>query len=587
MGKPRKTTALSGIGKRIYLQVLILLVVSLAVMGGLARNLQSASSANEKLLNEQVEQVEKISKISREYSYINGQVMNHVLTTREQTMDAIAEMVNTRLAGLDTMVAEYDTLLEEGDVRREYFESFQADYERYKKTVASLLETSKTNKQQATVSATSNLSMFDANIEGYIDQIIALTNEDMEREQASMDRISEQIPMLITGSALILIIASLVIVVLIGTGVVRPIKKTTSQISGIVKDIKMDQGDLTKRIPAKRKDETGEAARGMNELLDLVQQVIGGLTASCGELTSRQQSVAANVASAVQGAGDTEKNLVRLQGGMQQVGDSTGGVVAGTGHAQESAAEMDGQAGQGQAYAEEIKEKAGEVRKKAVRSREEAEAVLHEIEDQTKEAVANSGQIHRIRELTDDILGIASKTNLLALNASIEAARAGESGKGFSVVADEIRELADNSKDAAGRIQSISDQVVTNVEKLVTETTNLLEFLNTKVMSDYQLLENTGEEYFQAAEKIDNLMEHFRGAMGDVLSVTKEIHRANEEIGLTVTESTNGISGVVRNTTELTESMQAISQALTDMEKIVVDLNTSIGCFSVVFDEKK
>ncbi|MBO5292218.1 MAG: methyl-accepting chemotaxis protein [Lachnospiraceae bacterium] len=587
MSKPKKKITWSGIGTKIYLLVFLLLAVSLAVMGGLAKNLQSASNATEKLLNEQVAQVEKISRISREFSYINGQVMNHVLTTRSQTMETIAELVNERMAGLDEMVAEYDTLLPGEDERRQYFDSFQEDYERYKKTVESLLQTSLTNKEQATVSATSNLSMFDTNIEGYIDEIIALTNEDMELEQQRMDQISAQIPTLITGSALVLIIASCIIVIMIGRGIVRPIKSTTKQISGIVKDIKMDQGDLSRRIPAKQKDETGEAARSMNELLNLVQQVIGGLTASCRELTDKQQKVAGNVEHAVQGASDTEKTLRQLREGMRQVGDSTGGVVNGTGQAQESASEMDGQAGQGQDYAEEIKEKAGTVREKALQSREEAGTVLYEIEEQTKVAVENSRQIHRIHDLTDEILGIASKTNLLALNASIEAARAGEAGKGFSVVAEEIRELADSSKDTAGRIQHISDQVVTNVERLVTETNNLLHFLNSKVMTDYELLENTGKDYYEAAERIDNMMEHLRNTMGEVLSVTREIHQANQEIGLTVTESTNGISGVVRNTSELTESMQAISGALTDMEKIIADLNASIGCFSVVFDEKK
>lgn len=583
----KENMLLHGIGTKIYTLVFLLLAVTLAVMGGLAVNLKSVSDTNEKLLNEQVNQVEKISKISREYSYINGQVMNHVLTRRAQTMEAIATIVNERLAGLDVMVEEYDGLLAEGDERREHFENFKADYERYKKTVVSLLQTSMTNKQQATVSATSNLSMFDANIENYISQIISLTNAEMEREQVEMEKIAEQIPALIGGSAAALFGTTVFIILLVSLRVVRPIKRTTKEISGIVEDIRRNQGDLTKRLPAKQKDETGEAARGMNELLDLVQQVIGGLTNSCNELTDRQQSVAGNVEHAVQGAGDTEKTLLQLEGGMQHVGVSTGGVVSGTGHAQESAADMDSQAGQGQAYAEQIKEKARAVREKALRSKEDASVVLKEIEEQTKEAVTESRQIHRIHELTEEILGIASKTNLLALNASIEAARAGEAGKGFSVVADEIRELADNSKDAAGRIQDISNQVVTNVERLVKETTNLLDFLNTKVMKDYDLLENTGEEYYESAGRIDDMMERFRGAMGEVLSVTRQIHAANKEIGVTVNESANGVAGVVHNTTDLIDSMKAISDALTDMDKIVASLNESIGCFSVVFDPEK
>lgn len=583
----RVSMLLHGIGTRIYALVLLLLAVTLAVISGLAVKLESVSSTNEKLLNEQVNQVEKISKISREFSYINGQVMNHVLTTRSQTMEAIGEVVKERIAGLDSMVTEYDALLSQEDERRQYFDSFQKDYERYKKTVTSLLETSMTNKQQATVSATSNLSMFDANIEEYIDQIIALTNVDMEREKKEMEQIAGEIPGLIRGSAIILFSATILIILLVALRVVRPIKKTTREISGIVADIRKDEGDLTKRLSAKRKDETGEVARGMNELLTLVQQLIGELATSCNELEYRQQSVVRNVERTVHGAEDAEKTLIQLEGGVQQVGASIGGVVSGTGNAQKSAADMDGQAGQGQAYAEQIKEKAKVVREKALQSKEDAAVVLKEIEEQTKEAVEDSRQIHRIHELTEEILGIASKTNLLALNASIEAARTGEAGRGFTVVAEEIRELADNSKEAAGRIQEISNQVVTNVERLVEETTNLLNFLNTKVMKDYELLENTGEEYYESAGRIDSMMEQFRQVIGEVLSVTSQIHVANQEIGETVNESVSGITGVVRNTTELTDGMRAVSAALVDVDKIVSSLNESIGCFSVIFDYRQ
>ena len=583
----REDGSARGIGVRLYLQVFVLLAVILAVIGGLTFNLQSVRKTSDKLLNEQVDEIEKISRISREYSYINGQVMNHVLATSPITMEKIGTNVKERLEGLDALVAECDGFLAEGDARRPYFESFQADYERYKKTVLSLLETSLTNKQQASVSATSNLSMFDANIEGCIDEILNLTNESMNQEKERMENITTQIPLLIAGSVVVLAIAVVLIMIMIGMNVVRPIKKITKCIGDIVEDIRSNQGDLTKRVPAKRRDETGELGRSMNELLILVQQIIGRLAASCADLEKQQKNVAGYVSHAVQGAYDTEQTLVRLRDGMAEVGSSTGGVVAEAGRAQESASGIDGQAGQGQEYAAGIKDKAGDIREKAVRSREEAARILQEIDEETRSAVEKCREIYRISELTDDILGIANRTNLLALNASIEAARAGEAGEGFTVVATQIRELADNSKDATERIRKISDLVVLNVERLVSETTRLLELLNTKGMGDYDLLQNTGEEYYEASGKMDAMMEHLRSVVSELVCVTEGIHSANEEIGVTVTENTNGIAGVVRNTTELTEGMQAVSEALAEMKRTVNELSTSIGCFRVVFEKQE
>ena len=82
------------------------------------------------------------------------------------------------------------------------------------------------------------------------------------------------------------------------------------------------------------------------------------------------------------------------------------------------------------------------------------------------EAIEQSKSVAQINSLTDDILSISSKTTLIALNASLEATRAGKAGKGFSVVAGEIRKLADSSRDTANRIQEINEVITDAVYHL-------------------------------------------------------------------------------------------------------------------------
>lgn len=95
-----------------------------------------------------------------------------------------------------------------------------------------------------------------------------------------------------------------------------------------------------------------------------------------------------------------------------------------------------------------------------------------------EQSIENSKEAAQIQSLTENILQIASQTNLLSLNASIEAARAGEAGKGFSVVAAQIGELAESSRTIAKNIQEISTLVTESVTGLSSDSKKLLEFVN-------------------------------------------------------------------------------------------------------------
>lgn len=102
---------------------------------------------------------------------------------------------------------------------------------------------------------------------------------------------------------------------------------------------------------------------------------------------------------------------------------------------------------------------------------------MEELSGVLEKSVKDSEKVSQINELTKVILDIASQTNLLALNASIEAARAGEAGKGFAVVAQEISALADNSRQTAGNIQIISNEVTEAVKSLAENAMQLHLFL--------------------------------------------------------------------------------------------------------------
>ncbi|MBO5292217.1 MAG: methyl-accepting chemotaxis protein [Lachnospiraceae bacterium] len=577
--KPRKTV-IKRVGIKIYAIVAVLVAAALVGMIYLSNVLTDLSAVNKEIITNEVVDIEKISEIGRDFSYINGQVMNHVLTTREQTMDAIAETINTRLADMDVKVAEFDARLSQEDERRTAFEKFSGDYERYKGTVDYLLEISKMNKKQAGLAATSNLNLFAENTEKYINDIIELTDEQLTYRRQQTDSYAAQIPVTIAICCIMLFVTTAIIVVITQRGIVKPLKRVTRQLRQIMDGIRQNEGDLTMRIDVRSQDEIGQLAESVNSFLDLFQNIIAGIIRSCDELSGQQKTVGNNVDRAEQGADDTSATLEELAAGMQEVAANVTTVNSNTRDVESSVDAMTKEVEEGSRYAESIKGKADAVERQAVESKKEVTSMIQHIDAAVSCSVEESKQVSRISDLTEEILGIANKTNLLALNASIEAARAGEAGRGFAVVADEIRQLADNSRNTANNIQQISVEVVSSVEELASNASRLLEFVNSRVLADYETLEETGVEYAKAAATIEGIMGRFQAATEQMLQVMRSVTSANEGITLTVNESTQGVSNVVNNTAQLAGGMKEISAALNGVNQVVGELLDSVSCFT-------
>lgn len=571
-----------GIGIKIMVLLLLLAITAISCVGVLVWTLQSVIGTSDQIVSEQVAEQEKISGLSRQFTYINSQVLTHVMTTNSVTMDTLSEKILQDITDMEQQIEEFGYLLSEGDERKEALDSASAELAKYRKTVESLLVTSAENKTQAYVSATSNLPMFNEHIENYMNRMLEITAQEMEQAQGQMEQSAARVPGIISVASIALLVVVIVIMLGLRLWVIGPVKKATKQVDELVEGIRCNKGDITKRIHVGSRDEVGRLAIAINDLVAQMQIIIRAITEGCGQMEEKQADIISNVEKVNATADHTMRNLGVMSRGMQLVTGAIEGVQQDTGVLDHTVENMLEVAQNGRNYAADIKEKAGKMKVTAVESKQEATLVMKEIDTAMTESIANSRQIHKITELTEEILGIAGTTNLLALNASIEAARAGEAGRGFAVVAEEIRKLADSSRESANNIQEISNRVVESVEELSENATRLLEFMNTRVMKDYDALEDTGSNYHEAADHVDEMMNEFGQKIDELLSVLQNVNTANTQMEATVGDSTEKLSVVEKNNQGLQQEMKDISYAVEELAASVGQLKESIRCFTVV-----
>lgn len=214
-------------------------------------------------------------------------------------------------------------------------------------------------------------------------------------------------------------------------------------------------------------------------------------------------------------------------------------------------------------------------------AKKQASQIYRKVEKELEAALQEVEKIEVIKSLSQEILSIASKTNLIALNASIEAARAGEAGKGFAVVADEVRSLAENSRNAVDNIQSVINEVVDSVMALKDSSGTLLTFMKEHVIGDYHTMLDTARQYKEDAVFYDGIATDL-GASAQEMGASVEEMIASLQ---TITETTEAMVNDIRNVASTMQhtniSSEEIMRQMAILERSSRSLQKLVGSFKV------
>ena len=562
----------------ILIPVLILGLVS--VMSNIVsnKNIKSVNNSASEIADNSMLSIEAIGEIRQDTQSLHTQALSHIVATDLDSMLDIVEGLRDTQSGLAASLDEYEQFVSADD--KDNFQALKDGIDQFNYHLADLLAFSGAGEnEKAYALANGELSDSADNVEAVAAKLIASATAGADNARSDLNNVSQdsvRLTMVLILVSAAAFIAAVTVVVLF---VIRPLVAVKNEIRGIISDIDRGEGDLTRRIKVRCSGELAAVRDGFNVFMDKLQDIFKVIVNNSTRMESVVGEVRDSVVTSNGSVSDLSALTEELSATMEEMSANASLINTNTESVKQEVDQIAERTSEINAYTREMKEHADSMEASARENMESTGAKVNEILTVLNQAIEDSKSVNQVNSLTDDILNIASQTNLLALNASIEAARAGEAGRGFSVVATEISQLAAASQEAANRIQQINRVVTEAVGNLTEHSNGLVQYMNDSILPEFEAFVDAGSAYREKATHIETSMGDFTEKTEVLKKTMAEIADSINTIAHAIEEGVKGVSSAADSTQVLVGDMEDITRHMDENQHIAADLKRETEVF--------
>lgn len=537
--------------------------------------LQTARNEIETMYKERLIPIQLINENRAHSRAVEADLLHLTIVTNDKEKQRLLADIESRAEDYNKNLATYEkTSLDTNEAKM--LQEMKAILSKYREQRQAVIQLVMANKNAEAYQVFYSSVMPTADI--YHSQIIQISNY-LEKQAAEVAAQNEKdfakAVMIMIG----IIITAAILISFLGWIISRMITLPLQHVSVAVQEVAA--GNLSiGELEVQSSDEVGKVAVGLNSMVKSLRVLISHvnnsaeqLAASSEELTAsaEQTAIAAGqvAVSVSEVASGTERQLTAVHNGSDEIEHMLKGLQHVAANSNTVAARSDKAADAATTGSIAIKEAIAQITT-VENTVTNSALVVEKLGEQSKE----------IDQIVSTISGIASQTNLLALNAAIEAARAGEQGRGFAVVADEVRKLAEQSQEAAKQIAKLIRAIQSETESAVTAMKNGKQEVRTGV----NMVNNAGQVFDSILDLVKTSSNQVREISAEIDLVSQgsqSIVRAMDEIAAVSKESASETQTVSAATEEQSASMEEIASSSQALAALAEELRAAVSKFTV------